>query len=34
MVAVNKNRPTIQSYGYNGSEPTRIYSIAAKENSE
>lgn len=27
----NKNRPVIQSSGYNGNEPTRIYPHGLKE---
>lgn len=31
-MATNKDRPIIQSHGYNGSEPTRICPIEAKKN--
>lgn len=30
-MAVNKDRPIIQSHGYNGSEPTRICPHCGKE---
>ena len=32
-MAVNKDRPIIQSHGYNGSEPTRICPHCGKEKS-
>ena len=32
-MATNKDRPIIQSHGYNGSEPTRICPHCGKEKS-